>query len=327
MADKFWNRKSGKYKVIGIAPSVNKTQIGNAVVPVPYPVQEKMSKAAAVSKNVKINGKPAYHKGSNSSRVTGDGPGKLGGIVSGTVEAKSEPLLHSFTVKTNKKFVVREGDLQKMQGGNTIGKITTTESGSTSKIKDNGEIEGSTMPPDLEVKGVSKKIHKKPSRKKPSSGQNKGASSSKNNKKAEEAIPTTKERTPPKRAPHHRKDLGDEWYDDKTGDLKWPPDDGFDKPPVNDTLKPGSKIDRYSGRTGLDDRGKFLSPEGADFGSRAVPYDPTTQKYAVYEVTKPIPVKSGKAAPWFGETGGATQYKMEQSVGDLIKSGHLKQIQ
>ncbi len=327
MADKFWNRKSGKYKVIGIAPSVNKTQIGNAVVPVPYPVQEEMSKAAKVSKNVKVNGKPAYHKGSNSSRVTGDGPGKLGGIVSGTVEAKSEPLLHSFTVKTNKKFVVREGDLQKMQGGNTIGKITTTESGSTSKIKDNGEIEGSTMPPDLEVKGVSKKIHKKPSRKKSSDSQNKSAGPSKNKKKIEEATPMTKERTPPKRAPYHRKDLGDEWYDPKDGKLRWPPEDGFDGKPVNSTLKPGAKIDRYSGDTGVYDTGKYLSPEGASFGSRALPYDRKAQEYAVYEVVKPIPVKSGKAAPWFGETGGATQYKMEQSVGDLVKSGHLKQIQ
>ena len=124
MADKFWNRKSGKYKVVGSAPSVNKTQMGNVVVPVPYPVQEKIDKAAAVSSDININGKPAYHKGSNSSDVKGDGQGKLGGVVSGTVEAKSEPLLHSSSVKTNKQFVVREGDLQKMQGGNTIGKIT-----------------------------------------------------------------------------------------------------------------------------------------------------------------------------------------------------------
>ena len=38
-----------------------------------------------------------------------------------------------------------------MQGGNTIGKITCKESGSTSKIKDNGEIEGDILPPDLDI--------------------------------------------------------------------------------------------------------------------------------------------------------------------------------
>lgn len=156
MADKFWNRKSSKYEVIYSAPSVNKTQVGNAVVPVPYPVTQKMNTASKVAKNVNLNGKPAYHKGSHSTRVKGDGKGRLGGVASGTVEAKSEPLLHSFSVKTNKKFIVREGDLQKMQGGNTIGKIVCKESGSTSKIKDNGEIEGDTLPPDISAKFASK---------------------------------------------------------------------------------------------------------------------------------------------------------------------------
>ena len=155
MANKFWNRKVGKYKVVHCAPSVNKTQVGNAVVPIPYPVTEDMGGAGKVAKNVKLNGKPAYHKGSNSAEVSGDGQGKLGGIISGTVEAKSEPLLHSFSVKTNKQFIVREGDLQKMQNGNTIGKITCSESGSTSKINDKGEIEGDTLPPDIDFSSAS----------------------------------------------------------------------------------------------------------------------------------------------------------------------------
>lgn len=50
------------------------------------------------------------------------------------------------------------------------------------------------------------------------------------------------------------------------------------------------------------------------------------QKYAVYEVVKPLPVKSGPAAPWFDDVGGALQYQPEKGVGELIKEGFLKQI-
>ena len=157
MADKFWNRKSGKYEVICCAPSVNLTQMGNAIVPVPYPVNEKMGGSKNVTdkggKKVKINGKYAYHHASNSNEVSGDGKGSKKGVKSGTVEGKSEPIkaTASKSVKTNKKFIVREGDLQKMQSGNTIGKITCKESGSTSTIKDTGEIEGDTLPPDMDA--------------------------------------------------------------------------------------------------------------------------------------------------------------------------------
>ncbi|MDP0930343.1 TNT domain-containing protein, partial [Paracoccus onubensis] len=134
-------------------------------------------------------------------------------------------------------------------------------------------------------------------------------------------------KVPPNRQPFHRKDLGDEWYDPETGGLRWPPNDGFADTPVNDTLLPKTRIDRYSARTGELDTGSFLSPEGASFDSRALPYDPATQTYSVYEVVKPLSVESGAAAPWFGTPGGAIQYKTGPSVGDLVKDGYLKQIQ
>jgi len=133
-------------------------------------------------------------------------------------------------------------------------------------------------------------------------------------------------RATPKKAPFHRKTLDEKWYDPKTGDLRWPPNDGFAKTPINDVLKPGTQIDRYSGRVGLDDTGSFVSPRGASYQSRALPYEESMQKYAVYEVVKPLPVKSGNAAAWFDEAGGAMQYQTEKGVSDLIKEGFLKQI-
>ena len=133
-------------------------------------------------------------------------------------------------------------------------------------------------------------------------------------------------RAAPKRKPYLRRDLDDEWFDPETGDLRWPKDDGFDGVPQKAELKPGQRIDRYSARTGENDSGQFLSPQGSSYESRALPYDDSKMRYAQYEVVKPIPVQSGKAAPWFGQSGGATQFKTEQSVGDLVKAGYLKEI-
>jgi RHS repeat-associated protein len=114
----------------------------------------KYNTADGISKDVNFNGDGAFIMGSDSKSVKGDEQGKLGGVVSGTVGAKSEPILSSTSVKVNGKFVIRNGDLHKMQGGNTIGKLVTKESGATSTIKDNGAIEGDTLPPDLDLEGA-----------------------------------------------------------------------------------------------------------------------------------------------------------------------------
>ncbi|MEJ6403469.1 TNT domain-containing protein [Yoonia sp. 2307UL14-13] len=133
-------------------------------------------------------------------------------------------------------------------------------------------------------------------------------------------------RVSPKRAPFHRRDLSDEWYDAETGLLRWPPNDGFDGTVSRTTLPAGARIDRYSRETGLDDTGSFLSPQGANWTSRALPYEKSTQQYAVYEVLRPLEVSSGRAAAWFDEAGGATQYLTDRSVGDLIREGYLRQV-
>jgi Tuberculosis necrotizing toxin len=119
--------------------------------------------------------------------------------------------------------------------------------------------------------------------------------------------------------PTIRKDLGEEWFDD-SGRLIWPDGkapgslpDGFAGPPFRDVIPPGEVLDRYGSSSG-----SFLSPAGTDFASRALPYDPSKMPLKRYKVIKPLPVQSGKAAPWFGEKGGATQFKTDQSVFDLL---------
>jgi Tuberculosis necrotizing toxin len=131
-------------------------------------------------------------------------------------------------------------------------------------------------------------------------------------------------RVPPKRKPFHKKSLDEKWYDSKTGDLKWPPDDGFAAgTKYNTTLKTGSVVDRYGGPTGT-----YTSPKGASYGSRALPYDKSQMPYKQYEVLRPVPVEAGKAAPWFGEAGGATQYKTGMTIQELLdaKPPFIKEI-
>lgn len=146
MAKNFGARTNNKYKVISSTPSVNKTPRGPNIVDVPYDVQQDLSKAEGTSPNVNFNGDPVYVKTSHSTKVTGDKDGSHGGVKSGTVEAQSDPIEASSSVFVNGKAVVRVGDKQHMQGKNTIGKVTSGESGSAAHITDEGKVVGLTQP-------------------------------------------------------------------------------------------------------------------------------------------------------------------------------------
>ncbi|MEM7188152.1 MAG: TNT domain-containing protein [Pseudomonadota bacterium] len=139
-----------------------------------------------------------------------------------------------------------------------------------------------------------------------------------------------KRRVPPNRKSFHRQDLDDKWYDPNTGDLRWPDSEkyprGFDGPITRTNLEPGTMIDRYSGAPGELDGGGFLSPANTPFEARALPYDPSKQIYTKYEVLKPLPVDTGKVAPWFGHPGGGVQHNTLMPVKDLIAQGYLKPV-
>ena len=82
-------------------------------------------------------------------------------------------------------------------------------------------------------------------------------------------------------------------------------------------------IDRY----GLP-RGKYVSPVGTPYPMRALPPGTDSGPYTVYKVMKPIPnVTESMIAPWFGEIGMGTQYKLENSVQSYLDSGHLEKMQ
>ena len=117
-----------------------------------------------------------------------------------------------------------------------------------------------------------------------------------------------------------RQDLYPAWVD-AAGNIKWPPNAGFAAAPTPATLPPGELIDRFGNETG-----NFFSPKGESFDARALPYVCTRMAYTVYRVTQAIHVQEGKAAPWFGEPGGAEQYETDQPASKLRETGALQAV-
>jgi len=143
MAERFWSRKSSKFRVISITSSFNFTPRGSSVVVVGYGVGVTLDNAEQYSDNVLTNGHNVYHSGSDTALVQGDSAGSLGGVASGTVGAKSEPIFSecSPNVFINGNRLSRSGDRQFMQGRNTTGMMVASVAGTGKNISDTGEFD------------------------------------------------------------------------------------------------------------------------------------------------------------------------------------------
>ena len=93
-----------------VFPDVCKTQVGPAVVPIPYPNIGMSSDTTAGPKSVTFDGKMPMVKGSKYSKSTGDEPGTLGGVISGVNRSECEFMLYSFDVMVEGKNLCRMGD-------------------------------------------------------------------------------------------------------------------------------------------------------------------------------------------------------------------------
>lgn len=111
------------------------------------------------------------------------------------------------------------------------------------------------------------------------------------------------------------------YYNQKTGAINWPKNDGFASTPIDEVLQPGTRIDRYG-----SDFGSFTSPEGIPYEMRAVAPGTDLKPYSVFEVVEPINVKAGEIAPWFDEPGGGIQYLLPDTVDELLDAGILRRI-
>ncbi len=93
-----------------VFPDVCLTQIGKAVVPIPYPNIGKSADTAKGPKSVKCDGEMPMVKSAIYSKSTGDEAGSKKGVVSGTIQAECEFMMYSFDIKFEGKNVCRLGD-------------------------------------------------------------------------------------------------------------------------------------------------------------------------------------------------------------------------
>lgn len=114
------------------------------------------------------------------------------------------------------------------------------------------------------------------------------------------------------RTPSSRPDVMQHWLD-SAGRLRWPANEGFAAAPVPLVLPAGLLIDRFGCPTG-----RFFSPQGASFQARSLPYGCKGAPYSVYRIDVPLLAWTGRAAPWFDEPGGATQFETDASASQLL---------
>lgn len=91
-------------------PDVCKTPTPGGPVPIPYPNVGKSADTVSGSTTVKADGQMIMVKGAKYVMSTGDEPGTVGGVISGTFKGECEFLLYSFDVMIQGKNVCRMGD-------------------------------------------------------------------------------------------------------------------------------------------------------------------------------------------------------------------------
>lgn len=96
-----------------------KTQVGPAVVPIPYPNIAESADADAAAGSVFINGEPACHAASIFASSAGDEAGSQGGIKSGGTQGPAEFITSSPDVCIEGEPAVRMGDMMISNDGNT----------------------------------------------------------------------------------------------------------------------------------------------------------------------------------------------------------------
>jgi hypothetical protein len=99
MANPIGARKNACFKAVPAAPSINKTPVGAATPPLPYPVFQDLSNSTGIVPGVRFNGDLAYVLDQTTQpSCQGDGPGSARGVKSGTV-GEGKPIQGSCGVR------------------------------------------------------------------------------------------------------------------------------------------------------------------------------------------------------------------------------------
>ncbi|EPY2303453.1 TNT domain-containing protein [Clostridium sporogenes] len=111
----------------------------------------------------------------------------------------------------------------------------------------------------------------------------------------------------------------DLYYNQATGNINWPKNNGFiEEFPGYETLNSGTLLDRYG-----ESAGNFFAPATDAYETRALAPHSETANHYYYRLLQNFEVTSGKAAPWFGSTGGAKQYIKYNANGKLYTIDEL----
>ncbi|KFM95689.1 DUF4237 domain-containing protein [Bacillus clarus] len=102
------------------------------------------------------------------------------------------------------------------------------------------------------------------------------------------------------------------YYNQETGDINWPPNNGFEGTPETVKLEEGMLIDRFGGPNG-----GFFFPAGEPYEARALALHSDEADYYVYRILDDFDVLGGKAEPWFDRPGGATQFVKYHDDGSM----------
>ncbi len=100
----------------------------------------------------------------------------------------------------------------------------------------------------------------------------------------------------------------------------YPANNGFIGAPESITLNSGTIIQHIGGTCG-----KYVAPYFTDPMSLSLPYNklPLMNQLNLYVVNQEFTVMAGKAAPWFGQPGGGTQYLLSLTIQQLLDLGAI----
>ena len=127
-------RDSGKNaQIVCLSPDVCLTPIGGSKVPVPYMIVSKLSWSKKTISHTKLTGLEAFTMASRTNKVTGDEPGKNGGVVSGVNKGWCRPKSNKTSVFVDGHELIQNDNLYEMNCAgpegpcNTIGRLVYYE--------------------------------------------------------------------------------------------------------------------------------------------------------------------------------------------------------
>ncbi len=99
----------------------------------------------------------------------------------------------------------------------------------------------------------------------------------------------------------------------------YPPNDGALGKWTNVMVREGQVFGRYGGFGG-----RFAADINTPFHARSIPYGTNPNELFTFEVTRPFMMQSSTAAPWFGQIGFGTQYRLPTSIRYMEEFGYIK---